>query len=62
MKVALPKDLEQDARLAKRSHAELCRQKRIFNARDRIIGVRRSGRFGKRAAGEERRRRLGRSL
>ncbi|XP_020040183.2 RIB43A-like with coiled-coils protein 2 [Castor canadensis] len=38
MKVALPKDLEQDARLAKRSHAELCRQKRIFNARDRIIG------------------------
>uniref|UniRef100_A0A0D9QZ54 RIB43A domain with coiled-coils 2 n=1 Tax=Chlorocebus sabaeus TaxID=60711 RepID=A0A0D9QZ54_CHLSB len=38
MAVALPKDLRQDASLAKRRHAELCRQKRIFNARNRIIG------------------------
>ncbi|XP_005379546.1 PREDICTED: RIB43A-like with coiled-coils protein 2 [Chinchilla lanigera] len=38
MKVALPKDLEQEAKLAKRSYAELCRQQRVFNARNRIIG------------------------
>ncbi|KAM6162235.1 RIB43A-like with coiled-coils protein 2 [Erethizon dorsatum] len=38
MKVALAKDLEQDANLAKRSRAELCRQQRVFNARNRIIG------------------------
>nr|XP_035129269.2 RIB43A-like with coiled-coils protein 2 [Callithrix jacchus] len=38
MAVALPRDLQQDASLAKRRHAELCRQKRIFNARNRIIG------------------------
>ncbi|XP_058164910.1 RIB43A-like with coiled-coils protein 2 [Dasypus novemcinctus] len=38
MKVALPKDLAQDVGLSKRRQAELCRQTRIFNARDRIIG------------------------
>ncbi|XP_002831309.2 RIB43A-like with coiled-coils protein 2 [Pongo abelii] len=38
MAVALPRDLRQDANLAKRRHAELCRQKRVFNARNRIIG------------------------
>nr|XP_023420136.1 RIB43A-like with coiled-coils protein 2 [Cavia porcellus] len=38
MKIALAKDLEQDAALARRSRAELCRQQRIFNARNRIIG------------------------
>ncbi|XP_055110110.2 RIB43A-like with coiled-coils protein 2 isoform X1 [Symphalangus syndactylus] len=38
MAVALPRDLRQDASLAKRRHAELCRQKRVFNARNRIIG------------------------
>ncbi|XP_004642458.1 RIB43A-like with coiled-coils protein 2 [Octodon degus] len=38
MKVALPKDLKQDSELAKRSHAELCRQQRVFNARNRILG------------------------
>lgn len=40
MKVALAKDLAEDAKLAKRTHAELCRQQRVFNARNRIIGVR----------------------
>ncbi|XP_054325793.2 RIB43A-like with coiled-coils protein 2 [Pongo pygmaeus] len=38
MAVALPRDLQQDANLAKRRHAELCRQKRVFSARNRIIG------------------------
>ncbi|XP_006212642.1 RIB43A-like with coiled-coils protein 2 [Vicugna pacos] len=38
MEVVQPKDLEKYCGLAKRSHAELCRQKRIFNARNRIIG------------------------
>lgn len=34
----LPKDLQRDFALAKRRHAELCRQGRIFNARNRLIG------------------------
>ncbi|KAM5251121.1 RIB43A-like with coiled-coils protein 2 isoform 1-T1 [Hipposideros larvatus] len=38
MEVVQPKDLGQYCGLAKRRHAELCRQKRIFNARNRIIG------------------------
>ncbi|KAL1767590.1 RIB43A-like with coiled-coils protein 2 [Sigmodon hispidus] len=38
MEVALPKDLQQEASLAKRRSTELCRQGRIFNARNRIIG------------------------
>ncbi|XP_008580992.1 PREDICTED: RIB43A-like with coiled-coils protein 2 [Galeopterus variegatus] len=38
MEVALPRDLEQHASLAKRRHAELCRQRQIFNARNRIVG------------------------
>ncbi|XP_058424796.1 RIB43A-like with coiled-coils protein 2 [Diceros bicornis minor] len=38
MEVAQPKDLEQEFRLARRRHAELCRQKWVFNARSRIIG------------------------
>ncbi|XP_006866956.1 PREDICTED: RIB43A-like with coiled-coils protein 2 [Chrysochloris asiatica] len=38
MKVALPKDLAQDIDLAKRRHGEMCRQKRIFNSRNRLIG------------------------
>lgn len=38
-----PQDLVQDLRLAKRRQTELCRQKRIFNARNRIIGVRPQG-------------------
>ncbi|KAM5288337.1 RIB43A-like with coiled-coils protein 2 [Ctenodactylus gundi] len=38
MEIVLPKDLQQDARLAQRRHAELCRQERVFNARNRIIG------------------------
>ncbi|KAF0883128.1 RIBC2 protein, partial [Crocuta crocuta] len=38
MEVAQPRDLEQHLRLAKRSHGELCRQKRIFNARGRLVG------------------------
>uniref|UniRef100_A0A673UF76 RIB43A domain with coiled-coils 2 n=2 Tax=Suricata suricatta TaxID=37032 RepID=A0A673UF76_SURSU len=38
MEIAQPRDQEQYLRLAKRSHAELCRQKRIFNARNRILG------------------------
>ncbi|XP_004676456.2 PREDICTED: RIB43A-like with coiled-coils protein 2 [Condylura cristata] len=38
MAVAQPEDLQQDFNQAKRRHAELCRQKRIFNARNRIIG------------------------
>ncbi|XP_060044745.1 RIB43A-like with coiled-coils protein 2 [Erinaceus europaeus] len=38
MEVAQPKDLKQHLALANRSHAELCRRSRVFNARDRIIG------------------------
>lgn len=38
MEVAQPKDLEEDFGQAKKRHAELCRQKRIFNARNRIFG------------------------
>ncbi|XP_047406030.1 RIB43A-like with coiled-coils protein 2 [Sciurus carolinensis] len=38
MEVVLPQDLKQDAGLAKRRHAELRRQKRVFDARSRIIG------------------------
>ncbi|KAM5174218.1 RIB43A-like with coiled-coils protein 2 [Callospermophilus lateralis] len=38
MEVVLPADLRQDASLAKRRHADLCRQKRVFDARSRIIG------------------------
>ncbi|XP_004700280.1 RIB43A-like with coiled-coils protein 2 [Echinops telfairi] len=38
MEVALPKDLAQDVGVAKRRHAELCRQKGLFNARSRLIG------------------------
>ncbi|TKC36547.1 hypothetical protein EI555_013533, partial [Monodon monoceros] len=38
MEVAQLKDLEEDFGLAKRRYAELRRQKRIFNARNRIIG------------------------
>lgn len=34
------KDLQQDASLDKRRYMELCRQGRLFNARNRIIGVR----------------------
>lgn len=46
MELAQPRDLEQYLALGKRRHNELCRQKRIFNARDRIIGVRSPGREG----------------
>ncbi|VFV21286.1 Hypothetical predicted protein [Lynx pardinus] len=38
MEIAQPRDLERYLSLAKRRHGELCRQKRIFNARNRIIG------------------------
>ncbi|XP_054438567.1 RIB43A-like with coiled-coils protein 2 [Pteronotus mesoamericanus] len=38
MEIVQPKDLERHCALARRRHAELCRQKRIFNARNRIIG------------------------
>ncbi|KAM5333201.1 RIB43A-like with coiled-coils protein 2 [Glossophaga mutica] len=38
MEVVQPKDLQQYFGLAKRRHAELCRQKRVFDARNRIIG------------------------
>nr|KAF6497484.1 RIB43A domain with coiled-coils 2 [Rousettus aegyptiacus] len=38
MEIVEPKDLKQHFSLAKRRHMELCRQKRIFNARNRIIG------------------------
>ncbi|GAB5574358.1 RIB43A-like with coiled-coils protein 2 isoform X1 [Prionailurus iriomotensis] len=38
MEIAQPRDLERSLSLAKRRHGELCRQKRIFNARNRIIG------------------------
>nr|XP_004650444.2 RIB43A-like with coiled-coils protein 2 [Jaculus jaculus] len=38
MEAALQKDLAQEAALAKRRHAEICRQKRVFDARNRILG------------------------
>ncbi|CAO2601364.1 RIB43A-like with coiled-coils protein 2 [Lemmus lemmus] len=38
MEIAMVKDLQQDANLAKRRYTELCRQGRIFDARNRIIG------------------------
>lgn len=40
MEVAMPKDLQQEASLAKRRYMDLCRQGQIFDARNRIIGVR----------------------
>lgn len=40
MEVAMPKDLQQEASLAKRRYTDVCRQGRIFDARNRIIGVR----------------------
>lgn len=43
MEVALVKDLQQDASLEKKRYMELCRQGRVFNARNRIIGVRHRG-------------------
>lgn len=43
MEVALVKDLQQDASLEKKRYMELCRQGRVFNARNRIIGVRYRG-------------------
>ena len=52
MEVAQHKDLEEDFGLAKRRYAELRRQKRIFNARNRIIGVRSSSPEGKGARRE----------
>lgn len=42
MDIVQPDDLEQSFCLARRRHAELCRQNQIFNARNRILGVRRS--------------------
>ncbi|XP_029425027.1 RIB43A-like with coiled-coils protein 2 isoform X1 [Nannospalax galili] len=38
MEAVLPEDLQRDVGLAKRRHAELCRQRRVFNARTRLIG------------------------
>ncbi|XP_008153633.2 RIB43A-like with coiled-coils protein 2 isoform X1 [Eptesicus fuscus] len=38
MDVVQPDDLEQSFCLARRRHAELCRQNQIFNARNRILG------------------------
>ncbi|XP_069870603.1 RIB43A-like with coiled-coils protein 2 isoform X1 [Dipodomys merriami] len=38
MSVALPRDLQREAALARRRHTEQLRQKRVFNARDRITG------------------------
>ncbi|XP_052017683.1 RIB43A-like with coiled-coils protein 2 [Apodemus sylvaticus] len=38
MEVAMPKDLQQEASLGKRRYTDLCRQGRIFDARNRIIG------------------------
>jgi hypothetical protein len=40
MEVAMSKDLQQEANLAKKRYIDLCRQGRIFDARNRIIGVR----------------------
>lgn len=40
MEVAIPKDLQQEASLAKKRYMDLCRQGQIFDARNRIIGVR----------------------
>lgn len=50
MALAQPRDLEQSLALGRRRHNELCRQKRIFDARSRIIGVRSPGRGGARGA------------
>lgn len=50
MALAQPRDLEQSLALGRRRHNELCRQKRIFDARSRIIGVRSPGPGG--ACGE----------
>lgn len=36
----MSKDLQQEANLAKKRYIDLCRQGRIFDARNRIIGVR----------------------
>eukprot|EP00072_Mus_musculus_P062516 XP_011244016.1 PREDICTED: RIB43A-like with coiled-coils protein 2 isoform X2 [Mus musculus] len=38
MEVAMSKDLQQEANLAKKRYIDLCRQGRIFDARNRIIG------------------------
>uniref|UniRef100_A0A8C6HKE5 RIB43A domain with coiled-coils 2 n=1 Tax=Mus spicilegus TaxID=10103 RepID=A0A8C6HKE5_MUSSI len=38
MEVAMSKDLQQEANLAKKRYMDLCRQGRIFDARNRIIG------------------------
>ncbi|XP_032746793.1 RIB43A-like with coiled-coils protein 2 [Rattus rattus] len=38
MEVAIPKDLQQEASLAKKRYMDLCRQGQIFDARNRIIG------------------------
>lgn len=43
MEVAMLKDLQQDASLDKKRYMELCRQGRVFDARNRIIGVRHWG-------------------
>ncbi|XP_038612695.1 RIB43A-like with coiled-coils protein 2 [Tachyglossus aculeatus] len=37
-KVVLPRDLKEEAALKRRRHAELLRQCRVFNARNRLIG------------------------
>lgn len=42
MDIVQPNDLEQSFCVARRRHAELCRQNQIFNARNRILGVGRS--------------------
>ncbi|XP_023601558.1 RIB43A-like with coiled-coils protein 2 [Myotis lucifugus] len=38
MDIVQPNDLEQSFCVARRRHAELCRQNQIFNARNRILG------------------------
>ncbi|XP_031207597.1 RIB43A-like with coiled-coils protein 2 [Mastomys coucha] len=38
MEVAMPKDLQKEASLAKRRYMDLCRQGRVFDARNRTIG------------------------
>lgn len=35
----MPKDLQQEASLAKKRYMDLCRQGRVFDARNRTIGV-----------------------
>lgn len=42
MDIVQDDDLAQSFGLARRRHAELCRQNQMFNARNRILGVRRS--------------------